>query len=701
MVLDKRRAYLLSALMQESEPVHAKVLSNQMGVSQRTIYYDMEQLNNWLVDQQLEPVQNIYGKGFCLPDQSKFKLAEQGIQIKNEYEYQFSEQERILLFIVKILTTDTYITMNEFIKLSQMSRGTVVKDLQKVKEHLTEHDLALTYSRSYGYQITGSEESKRKLLSHVLTYTLLNKETEVFRIKIYSMIYPSSVYKDHDVQERKVILEIINQAEKELRFTLTDEMVEMLSIQLMVVMKRVNAHQMVRIDPEEKNVLRQSTYYHAAQLIAEKLLAQFQIEIPDDEICFVTMHLLGSKVHHDDLSNYSERELAGLQKVVERMVSDFQNNACVIFDDRKGLEKNLISHIKPTYYRLKYSVKYSNDFTESIKQNYPDIFHFTKQVMFHLEYYVGKPIPDYEIAYISLHFGGWLTKEKKQVNVKYRAIIVCENGIGTSNMLKTQLEGLIAGLDVISIQSIREFHVEHEKVDVIFSTNYIMEKDIPVIHVPAILSNVEKERILQQVNELFDLDTEKQDQLGEMMTVIDRYASIHDRIGLRSALSEVIKERKQQAKEVRKPLLNELLTEKTIQFRERVSNWEEAIRAAAEPLVLQKAIRPEYVQAMIDNIHELGPYIVIAPNIALPHSRPEAGVERLGMSFLRLKEPVYFSEKEKHRVQLIVVLAAIDNETHLKALSQLTEILSNESNVKKLIDSEKIEEVLEIINQIK
>ncbi len=54
------------------------------------------------------------------------------------------------------------------------------------------------------------------------------------------------------------------------------------------------------------------------------------------------------------------------------------------------------------------------------------------------------------------------------------------------------------------------------------------------------------------------------------------------------------------------------------------------------------------------------------------------------MSMLCLKEPVHFSPQEKHHVQMVIVLAAVDSEAHIKALSQLTTFLS---------DTEKIEKV--------
>lgn len=69
------------------------------------------------------------------------------------------------------------------------------------------------------------------------------------------------------------------------------------------------------------------------------------------------------------------------------------------------------------------------------------------------------------------------------------------------------------------------------------------------------------------------------------------------------------------------------------------------------------------------------------------------------MSLLQLKEGVLFSEKQEHSVNLVIVLAAIDNETHLKALAQLSDMLSQTENIEMLIHSNSKEKMLEMINQ--
>lgn len=699
MVLDKRRAHLLSIIQHSTDPIPTKDLVARTNLSQRTIYYDLDQINSWLRTQGLEPIESQHGKGLFLPPASKSKLMVSKDQGFEDWQYQLSKQEREVLIKAKILLEEQDASMQRFMDLTSMSRGTIAKVIKEIKQEFSKAGLRLYYKKGSGYRLSGPEDAKRTMLSNILATIFSHPEWQNVRNEVHKMIQPEAATWSHETDQRRLVREILYEAEKELGLTLTDEMVEILSLQILMIMKRIELSEYILVPEAEKQVLKQTEAYKAALHITNKLEHAKEVAFPDDEVCFITMNLLGSKVQQDNFNRYTERELSGLKEVVQRMIDDFQLYSCVVFDDKKGLEENLISHIKPTYYRLKYGLSIANDLSDSIQTTYPDIFHLTKRVMKHLELYVGKAVPDEEAAYITLHFGGWLTKEQKKVETKFKALIVCENGIGTSNMLRTQLENLIAGLNVITTLSMREYRKNEYEADIIFSTNYIKEKDIPVIHVPAILTNSEKERVMQRMNELFDSKPTEKNRTDLLMDVIKRHATVHQEDALKKELVQLLEQTTPTIKELRKPMLNELLTEQTIQLKDRVTDWEEAIRVASEPLVDQQSIRPDYVEAMITNVKELGPYIVIAPNIAIPHARPETGVEQLGMSFLRLEEPVYFSEKEKHRAQLIIVLAAIDNQTHLKALAQLTELLSNESNVEKLISATDRETVIELINQ--
>lgn len=145
-------------------------------------------------------------------------------------------------------------------------------------------------------------------------------------------------------------------------------------------------------------------------------------------------------------------------------------------------------------------------------------------------------------------------------------------------------------------------------------------------------------------------------------------------------------------------MISDLLKQEMIQIKDKVDSWQEAIRVASSPLLDIQAIEPRYIDAMITNIEKLGSYVVLAPNVAIPHARPEEGVKKLGMSLLKLHEPISFSPEDPDKnVHLIFVLAAVDNHSHLKALSQLTELLEEEENIDQMIEMTATESFLELI----
>lgn len=694
MVLDKRRAHLLSILNQSTAPVPVQELAFQMNVSSRTVYYDVEQINDWLSAQELALLETRHGKGLCLPESSRQHL-ESTVMDVGGWHYQLSKKERTLLIKANVLLQQ-HVSMSTFMDLTHMSRGTVAKVIAALKREFEQAGLTLHYQKGTGYKVDGAEDAQRLMLLNLVVDAFSHPEWVTVQNNIQDMALPSFVPPEDN---NRVIKRLLFNVEEQLGATFTDEMADMLALQMLMMVKRMEMNRFVQLQPEEKEVLKQTDACRSASAITQELERIWPVTFPEDEICFLTMNLLSSKVQHNDISRYSEQESDGLRQVIHQMIEDFQIYSFVVFDDRRGLEENLLSHIKPAYYRIKYGVKVTNELTQTIQETYADLYHLTKRVIKHLELFIGKPVPDEETAYITLHFGGWLNKEKKAVETKYRGIIVCENGIGTSNMLRSQLEELIAGLRITAILSKREYQKNRHEADIVFSTNYVKASEIPVIHVPAILNNYEKERVIQSMNQLFETEPADRSLPAALMDTIQKYATIHQKDLLQKEIMMMLDSLHSDRKELRKPMLNELLTNDTIQLQDQSPDWQEAIRTAAQPLINRASIHPEYVEAMITNVKELGPYIVIAPGIAIPHARPESGVEQLGMSLLKLDEPVAFSDKEKHKAQLIIILAAIDNQTHLKALAQLTELLSDEQAVDQMIQAASNEEILQLIHQ--
>ena len=122
-------------------------------------------------------------------------------------------------------------------------------------------------------------------------------------------------------------------------------------------------------------------------------------------------------------------------------------------------------------------------------------------------------------------------------------------------------------------------------------------------------------------------------------------------------------------------MLSDLLDEGLIRLGVEASDWEDAVRKAAQPLVDLEMVTEGYVDDIVRGVNVLGPYIVIAPHVALPHARPESGALRPALGVVTLASPVSFGSAENDPVRFLFPLSATDNDGHLGALQALVEML--------------------------
>lgn len=126
---------------------------------------------------------------------------------------------------------------------------------------------------------------------------------------------------------------------------------------------------------------------------------------------------------------------------------------------------------------------------------------------------------------------------------------------------------------------------------------------------------------------------------------------------------------------------------------------EEAIRAAGDLLVTDALVAPEYVEAMVESYQKNGPYFVLAPQIALPHARPEDGVKEASVSFVRLKSPIVFGSAANDPVALVFALGASTSDEHLLVMKELVALLSSQKNVESLKRITNYEELKTILGR--
>lgn len=149
-------------------------------------------------------------------------------------------------------------------------------------------------------------------------------------------------------------------------------------------------------------------------------------------------------------------------------------------------------------------------------------------------------------------------------------------------------------------------------------------------------------------------------------------------------------------------MLKTFVEEKHVRFAKEASDWCEAIRISCESLEADKTVEENYKEDIIACVKKYGPYIVIMPNVAMPHSQEGAvGVNKTAIAFTKFEKPVCFDEQDRSKdAQLFFTLASCDPDQHLKNMVRLSEMLMNEEVVKALEEAKTPEDLLRIQAQL-
>ncbi|HWO77441.1 MAG TPA: PTS sugar transporter subunit IIA [Bacillus sp. (in: firmicutes)] len=139
------------------------------------------------------------------------------------------------------------------------------------------------------------------------------------------------------------------------------------------------------------------------------------------------------------------------------------------------------------------------------------------------------------------------------------------------------------------------------------------------------------------------------------------------------------------------------LTEGLIELNVEAKDAEDAIRKAGQLLVDEGLAEERYVEGMVKGFKEIGPYIVVAPNIAFPHARPEFGAKKKGVSIVRLSKPVSFGHPTNDPISLVCALCGPDSTSHIEMLQALAELLRDEESLNVIMNARTKNEILEII----
>lgn len=130
-----------------------------------------------------------------------------------------------------------------------------------------------------------------------------------------------------------------------------------------------------------------------------------------------------------------------------------------------------------------------------------------------------------------------------------------------------------------------------------------------------------------------------------------------------------------------------------------ITDWKEAVAESCQLLLDKKLIDQSYVDEIIQCVEEHGPYIVIVPKVAMPHSSADSeGVYGTAISFTKMKRPIQFDQEEKS-ASLFFTLAAKNVDQHMENIQKLSELLMIDGLIDRLADTDSIEDYRVVIQE--
>jgi len=696
--VDKELILILKMLLNNSL-ITTRKLQEESNYSKRQIDYRINKINNMLKAENVPLISLRAEKDIMISKETKKAIKEILEKNCSKNTYYLSKEERLLCMYLMLFINQEELSINHFTYFLKISRSTLNLDFKDLIPELEKKGIKVKNSRSNGYYLVGSEMEIRRVLIKNIIETLANeKSSRVFDIFIeeYNL--------DSFEEAKKNILKLVD------KYKITfveDRLVEFIYIFIFLkarmYSKRVEV--LENMDIPKVSVMKSMKEYK----FAEELLQIYESKelIKSHDITYISAWILGISVGNYD-EHTEDREV--ILEIVNKIMMKFGYLSGVYYISQKKICKQLYSHFRSAYYRLLFKLPICNPLCQRVKEEYKLVYKIVSNTMNEFCGLFGEEIQEEELAYLTMHFAIFFSNRKECDAIRKKvALIVCSNGVGSSAILYSELTGLFP--DIHFLHPVESYSLEKfiDSVDIIFTTNDKVEKfniDVPIIKVSPVMTTAEKYKVTREVyiqlGEIFF----KQPKVEEVMNIIKKYANITSENMLLNELSAYFKQienykqvESSTFREGEGPMLSEITNETLIKLNVKAKDWEDAIRQSASVLVENNKASEAYVDAMVATTKESGPYIVITKHVALPHARPEAGAKDIAIGIATLETPVKFGNDENDPVKYVFSLSAVDSNSHLRAMSELVELLDEEEFFRVLDNAKKEEEIINYIKE--
>ncbi|MEE8885430.1 MAG: PTS sugar transporter subunit IIA [Eubacteriales bacterium] len=686
--MNKRTIAIVRRLNQEGDPGSLSDLAKEFGVSERTIRNDIHSINEILDENGYNELTfGSHGKIERRPD---FALASSLFTEEDFYNYKLSKSERKKVAAALIVNATGFVTLADLADQLFVSRATVISDLDDIKAYITKHGMTVDSHPNKGLRVLGKESDKRQFLLHVIMPDIGTLKENML-----------SRYISVQAGDRVVIQKIVEEQEHTYRSHLTDVSFQRLIMYLGIMVNRNMQGEYMEVREEKE-----FHHYRMAQDILKYVSQYCHIRTTEDEVRYLSEFLTNCRYMKTD--NYAG-DIVQIQMFTRLFIEKLSDILGVNLNQDYDFFENLSNHFNSVF-SAEPAVYPKNESIDNALEENSAVMNAVYELKDLLTDYAGRELTEDELKYIGIHICAALERQK-QKEVSFHVILACHAGIGTSQLLLTKLKEHF-NFQIVDIISAHEAEkLQEGAADFIISTVDLKNCKLDYVVVSPMLNDEDYIRVGSKIDALRSsrnlpsrISTEKSSpkELMEKISPIlyevapEEAHELEKRI--RKEVSHFFSEPYEET-DLFAPTLHHLLPPSHIQLDVECSDWKDAVRKSAENLVERGYVEERYIDAMITNIEENGPYIVLSKGFAVPHEGVEKGSIKAGMNLIRLKHPVNFGDEDLDPVWFVCTLSAVDHKTHLKAFFNLVNLLRQDEFKDKLMKAATPEEAASIIEK--
>lgn len=482
--MDRRFISLFKILATKKDYVKSDILCHQLNIRPRTLREDIRQYKDTIEKQAGCRIESKPNAGYALKvfDEALYnEFLKQLLQqeTNNQFLIPVNQEERIFYIIRYFLIHQDYVRLNDLADEIYVSRSTLNTDIREVKKRLSYFHLKLASRPGHGLKISGKEKDIRSCIAQYFYHFDNYDENYIENIHIQN----SAIDHEAFAQIKDILYETISKY----AFKLTDFGFQNLAIHLLIAVNRIKQGTYIEEFFHGSEELNDRIEIHIAKDLAEQMDHFFDIHIPDSEIHYIAIHLMGKQALQS-----GDRQLVlepFTMEMADEILRAIKQEYAIDFSKDLELYSMLSLHLQPMLNRLKYDLHIINPLNENIKKESPVAFEMAvcagKVISKHLQ----KTVSDHELGYLALHFA--LALERLNHQVKKNIIIVCASGAGSSQILLYKIKNRFNDyLDqVLVTEAYKLPDISQENYDLILSTIPLpFPTKIPVIQVQYFLN---------------------------------------------------------------------------------------------------------------------------------------------------------------------------------------------------------------------